>query len=121
MAAYVLAEKELATSAVKALVAELTVVGGDSVTDLEALNVLLKNVRCNPCGRRCKWPQLTLPTAAMTPTVSWPGIRGNLAINSPSWICYKLLAKFHHRMRPSALVYQICTMLLVVVARRVLG
>lgn len=34
------------------------------------------------------WGALTLPTAATTPTVSCPGMRGNLAMNSPSWMCY---------------------------------
>lgn len=85
---YILAEQQLATAAVEALVAEFAVVGSDPVADLESLDVLGMSLTQVSLGAYSVQVR-TLPTAAMTPTVSWPGMRGNLAINSPSWMCYK--------------------------------
>lgn len=84
---HILAEEKLAAAAVKALVAKLAVVGCDTIAHLEALDVLygvlsISRLEVGPT-------ELTLPTAAINPTVSWPGIRGNLAMNSPSWMCYR--------------------------------
>jgi hypothetical protein len=86
MVTYVFAEQQLATAAVEALIAEFTVVRGDSITYLETLDIL-RCVSKRSLQYFCVLNVLTLPTAAMRPTVSWPGMRGNLAMNSPSWIC----------------------------------
>jgi len=52
---------------------------------------------------------LTGPTAATTPMVSWPGIKGNLAMNSPSWICYSSAQRSAHQcgVAPQG-SYEIC-------------
>lgn len=86
--AYVLAEQWLTTLAVETVATELGVVCRYTVTDLELVDILHTS-RQYVLGSLVSGSNqaLTLPTAATTPTVSWPGMRGNLAINSPSWIC----------------------------------
>lgn len=66
---YILAEQQLATAAVEALVAEFAVVGSDSVANLESLDVLgMSSTQASLGAYSVQVP--TLPSAAMTPTVS---------------------------------------------------
>lgn len=87
---YVLAEQEFTPATIKAVLAQLGIVSSHAVADLEVFDFLWRTESARTIkseygekGRQA----LTDPTAATTPTVSWPGMSGNLAMNSPSWMC----------------------------------
>jgi hypothetical protein len=79
----VLTEQVLAPAAVEAVPAELGIVGCDTVSDGEALDFLDITISVLSIMKPAA-EVYTGPMAAMTPTVSCPGISGNFAMNSPS-------------------------------------